>query len=317
MGWFLLAQLFFILIQANDYNHFSNNKYCIVSLKNDIKNNAMQKILLGIDAINPDVQSFVFACYLTKICNATLVGVFLENIVQNEMILIRKIKKIVNRNNEVMVQEILGRRNNIENNIKIFKEQCQKNKINFLVHRDRGVPIEEMIEESRFADVLIIDAETSFHKKYEVLPTEFVYTLVKKSECPIIIAPAIFESIQEIIYCYENSNTTLFAIKQFTHLFPMLNNIKIVILQINESGLWHNIEKHQLNEWLKIHYNNIHYEAIEGTTETVLPNYLINKKKCMVIMGSYSRNKLSELFKHSNTEQLIKSITQPMFIAHH
>jgi hypothetical protein len=276
----------------------------------------MEKILLVIDAVNFDVNAFDFACYLAKITRSKLTGVFLENLVESEKVLQSKLKKIINSTSQNSNNELTYKRILIEKNIEIFKDHCNQKQINFNIHRNRGVPVEEIIEESRFADVLVVDAETSFNKKYEGLPTEFVSSILRKAECPTIIAPENFEAVNEIVFSYENSDSSLFAIKQFTHLFPHFSNTKITILHVNETGMWQDPEKHKLNEWLQIHYTNIQFEILQGITETKLFEYLLKKQNIIVIMGAYGRNKIAQLFKNSHADILIKTITQPIFIAH-
>lgn len=276
----------------------------------------MEKILLAIDAISFDMNAFEFACYLAKTTRSKLTGIFLENLVESEKVLQSKLKNIINSTSQNSNNELTDKRILIEKNIEIFKDHCNQKQINFNIHRDRGVPVEEIIEESRFADVLVVDAETSFNKKYEGLPTEFVSSILRKAECPTIIAPENFEAVNEIIFSYENSDSSLFAIKQFTHLFPHFSNTKITILHVNETGMWQDPEKHKLYEWLQIHYTNIQFEILQGITETKLFEYLLKKQNIIVIMGAYGRNKIAQLFKSSQADILIKTITQPIFIAH-
>jgi hypothetical protein len=276
----------------------------------------MEKILLVIDAINPDIKSFEFACYLAKTTHSKLTGVFLENIVDSKHTLQFKLKTIANSGNQKLDDALSDNHFLIEKNIEIFKDHCNQKKIDFNIHRDRGIPVEEIIEESRFADVLIVDAETSFNKKQERLPTELVSSILRKAECPTIIAAENFETISEIIFSYENSDSSLFAIKQFTHLFPHFSNTKMTVLHVNETGIWQNPEKHKLNEWLQDHYTNIQFEILQGITETRLFEYLLKKQDILVIMGAYGRNKIAQLFKNSHADILIKTITQPIFIAH-
>ena len=276
----------------------------------------MEKILLVIYAVNFDVNAFDFACYLAKTTRSKLTGIFLENLVESEKVLQSKLKKIINSTSQNSNNELTDKRILIEKNIEIFKDHCNQKQINFNIHRNRGVPVEEIIEESRFADVLVVDAETSFNKKYEGLPTEFVSSILRKAECPTIIAPENFEAVNEIIFSYENSDSSLFAIKQFTHLFPHFSNTKITILHVNETGMWQDPEKHKLNEWLQIHYTNIQFEILQGITETKLFEYLLKKQNIILIMGAYGRNKIAQLFKNSHADILVKTITQPIFIAH-
>ena len=178
------------------------------------------------------------------------------------------------------------------------------------------MPARELIEESRFADVLVVDTEISFNKRYDATPTEFVRDILEKAECPVIIASESFEAIDEIIFTYNGSAASVFAIKQFTYLFPQLHNKKTSVIQFNEAGKWQDPDKYKFKEWLKEHYTNFHFEALKGKADTILFDYLFKRKNMFLVMGAYGRNALSQFFKSSQAYILIKTLTQPIFITH-
>jgi hypothetical protein len=278
----------------------------------------MEKILLAIDAINPDKNTLEFACFLGRLTKSKVIAVFLENLGAEEKPVLKHMHGMAYMDWEIDEKSIehTTKMELIEKNILLFKESCINRDINYSLHRDRGVPASELIEESRFADVIVVDADTSFNKSYEEIPTEFVKDILKNSECPIIIAPESFQAIDEIIFTYNGSPSSVFAIKMFTYLFPQLNDKKVSIIQVNEKGEWQDRDKYKFKEWLNTHYTNLHFEAIKGKASHQLFEYLFKRKNIFVVMGAYGRNALSRFFKRSPADLLIKTITQPIFIAH-
>lgn len=276
------------------------------------------EILLAIDAIKPDKNALEFACYLGRLTKSKVTGVFLENLLSDERPVLKHMKGMTFVDWEVDLQsdEHKAKIELIEKNIFLFKEGCVNREVSYGVHRNRGVPASELIEESRFADVLVVDAETSFNKRYEGIPTEFVRDILKKAECPVIIAPESFDAIDEIIFSYNGSSSSVFAIKQFTYLFPQLHNKKVSIIQVNEAGLWQDPDKYRFKEWLRDHYNDLNFEALKGNPDNKLFDYLFKRRNMFLVMGAYGRNALSQFFKHSHADLLIKTITQPIFISH-
>jgi len=278
----------------------------------------LEKILLAIDAINPDKNALEFACYLGRLTKSKVTGVFLENLSTEKRPMLKQIDNMSNGDIRVAEESDIHQAKTevIEKNILFFKEGCVNREVNYKVHRDRGVPARELIEESRFADVLIVDAETSFNKRYDGAPTELVKEILKKAECPVIIAPESFGAIDEIIFTYDGSSSCVFAIKMFTYLFPQLHDKKVSIIQVNEAGEWKDPDKYNFKEWLKDHYADLHFEAIKGSSDAKLFDYLFKRRNMFLVMGAYGRNALSEFFKRSHADLLIKTITQPIFIAH-
>lgn len=278
----------------------------------------MEKILLALDAVNPNKNALDFACFLGRLTKSKITGVFLENLEAEERPVLKQMHGMAYVDWEVdeKSDEHQAKMKLIEKNISWFKEGCIKREVCFNLHRDRGVPAHELIEESRFADLLVIDAETSFNKRYNGTPSVFVRDILKNAECPAIIAPEGFEAIDEIIFTYNGSASCVFAIKQFTYLFPQLHYKKVTIMQVNEAGAWHDPDKYKFKEWLKEHYIDIHFEAQKGNTDTILFDYLFKRKNIFLVLGAYGRNAVSQFFKSSHADILIKTVTQPIFIAH-
>ncbi len=278
----------------------------------------MEKILLAIDAINPDKNSLEFACYLAHLTKSKLTGVFLENLLSEERPVLKQVQGMASMDWVVdqKSDEYNAKLELIEKNISLFKDACIDRGVNYSLHRDRGLPARELTGESRFADLVVVDAQTSFNKRYEGSPTEFVKDILKNAECPVIIAPGSFKLIDEIIFTYNGSPSSVFAIKQFTYLFPQLNNKKITILQVNDAGEWKDPDKYKFKEWLKEHYTDLHFEELKGDTDARLFDCLLNRENVFFVMGAYGRNSLSQFFKRSHADLLIKTVTQPIFIAH-
>jgi nucleotide-binding universal stress UspA family protein len=278
----------------------------------------MEKILLAIDGTRLNKSSLEFACYLARLTKSKLTGVFLENLVANEKPVLKTAYgaayvdwAIDESSDEYHYKAAL-----IEKNILLFREGCIREEVCYELHRDTGVPAYELVQESRFADVLVCDAALSFTTDEEDSPGSFVKDVLSKTECPVIIASSRIEVIDEIIFTYNGSASCLFAIKQFTYLFPQLCNKKLTILQVNEAGEWHDPDKRKLKEWLKDHYTNMHFKALEGITDSILFDAIFAGKNMFIVMGAYGRNALSQFFRRSHADILIKNIAHPVFIAH-
>ncbi|MBX9781764.1 MAG: universal stress protein [Chitinophagaceae bacterium] len=278
----------------------------------------MEKILLAVNAVNPDKNAMDFSCYPAKLTKSKVTGVFPENFAEEEKAVVKKLHgpSMV----EWEVDEDSARHKEklllIEKNITAFKEGCISREVNYDIYRDAGVPAKELLDESRIADVMIIDSEISFEEKNEGALTGFVKDMLEKAECPVIIAPETFDGVNEIIMTCNASASSVYAIKLFTYLFTQLNSKKVTVLQANETGSWEESEKIKFSSWLKNYYTSIHFEAVKGSGSAALFNYLYKRKNTFIVMGAYGRSTLSRFLKESHADLLIKTITQPLFIAH-
>ncbi len=278
----------------------------------------MEKIILAVDALNPNQQAFDFACFLGRLTHSKITGIFLENLLEESRPVLKDLQgRTIMYRDDDEAAEYLSNKARIEENIASFKNGCINGEVCFSVHRALGRPDTELIEESRFADLLVIDAEISFGKGFESNPTRFVKEVLQRAECPVFIAPVSFDGLDEIVFTYDGSASSLFAIKQFTYLFPQLQGRKVTILQIKSGEEWQDRDKIKFSEWLKEHYTNMHFETAIGNTNDKLFDYLFKKKNIFVVMGSYGRSALSGFFKKSHADPLIQIINLPIFISHH
>lgn len=278
----------------------------------------MEKILLAVDSIHPDRNALDFSCYLARLTKSAITGVFLEDLAVRQWV-----APISNYANEFAgatmgepSDEYAAKLEQIEKNIFLFKEGCSNREICYKVHRDSGVPLQELIEETRFADLLVVAPTTSFIGRFESNTSSFIRNILRKSECPVIIAPESFGAIDEIVFSYTPSAASMFAIKHFTYLFPQLYDKKIRVIQVNGVGKWLETEKYKLKEWLNCYYADFLFEAIRGDMTIELFDYLLERKNALLIMGVFGRNFLSRFFPKNNSDLLIQTVAQPIFITH-
>lgn len=277
----------------------------------------MEKILLAINSAQVNVNTIDFACYIANLTRSKLTAIFLENL--------EAVPAVTSFPGGIYAESVLQpglpanteRSNQWEQNVRVFESVCKNRGVTSCIHRDIGVPTEEVVFESRFADMLIVDAEMSFRDKPEGLPTPFVKEVLAKSECPVVIAPYSFYGIDEIVFAYDGSASSVFAMKQFSYLLPQLSDKIVTILQVRENGDPPSIDNHKVRELLQMHYGGIGFEFLHGKASDELFGRLISRKNVFLVMGAFGRSMLSSFFRHSTAELLIKTVNVPVFIAHH
>ena len=104
------------------------------------------------------------------------------------------------------------------------------------------------------------------------------------AECPVFLAPDEFEYADEIVFCYDGSASSVFAIKQFTYLFPELRSKKVMLLQVNKRANEEFDEEHRrVMDLLRAHYPSVAYHGLKGDVKDELLThffYDIKKDNC-------------------------------------
>jgi hypothetical protein len=273
----------------------------------------MKKILLAIDADHINQAAVDLACYIAQLTHSKLMGIFFER--KEEALLTHRVYDLPKES--IITKEPAGTAIQ-KSPLQLFEEACANRGIRAQVmHSITKKPARKMVAESRFADCMIIQADMSFNNVYEGTPTDFARAVLAGAECPVLMAPPDFNAINEIIFTYDGSRSAVFAIKQFTYLFPQLADKKVILLEVNETEADQVLEKEKIGSLLKMHYSGIGFQVLQGRAGEELFKYLLNKKDSFVVMGAFGRGIFSELFKPSTAHLMLGTICCPFFIAHH
>lgn len=275
----------------------------------------MKKILYVTDALDLHLENLDFAGYVAGLAKSKLLAVFLEND-ESETRPDSMIRTAASNAGINVTEEPLSlKEHTCDTNIQRFKSACENKGIDCAVHRDRGNPLTELILESRYADLILLDAGTSFAGNQEEVPSDFVKNVMSNAECPIVIMPASFNGISDLVFTYDGKAAAIHAIKQFTYLFPQLNELKTVVICINPEEVDPE-ERYKFREWMHAHYTNLDFLSTEGNVKIGLVELLFDRDQAFVVMGAYGRNMVSNFFRPSHANPVIKVISQAIFVAH-
>jgi hypothetical protein len=272
--------------------------------------NGMKKILLALNPANPDREAIDFACYLSKLARTKVTGVFLVN--QHEWplqvplnVLAGKVQTVPDEVKSTVMKQALYH----------FKESCICRDAAYLLHKENAITADQLIEESRFSDVMILPAGLSPGSGTQAAPSPLSRYILTGVNCPAILTPGAFERIDQIVFTYNGSKAAVFAIRQFTYLFPEFRNTPATVLAVNtdKNTL---ADQPALMDWLGCHYRNVEYKYTYGDTADELINYLMPRRDALVVMGAYGRNALFRMLKRSMADPVSETLFNPLFIAH-
>lgn len=278
----------------------------------------MKNIRLVIDADHLNPHQVQFACYIATLTQSRLTGVFIKNDAYEQLPL-SKSTFLISSFGDVVTADLPGSR---EREIKhrqnehVFRTICNQEGVLASVREDKQDPLEEILAESRYADLLIVGSELAFEPSDEAKPTFFVKELLNAAECPVIVAPDHFEGIDQIVFAYDGNASAVHAMKQFSYLLPELEDCRLTVVQVIRDGEAEDAHADKLAQLVSSHYSNVHFKKLFGRANTELFTYLIDKKNTLVVMGSYGRTAISSMLVPSTADPLIRHLNIPFFIAH-
>ncbi len=277
----------------------------------------MKKIIAGIDGLKYSASTTAYATDIAKHTNAHLVGIFLDDFTYRSY----KIYELT-KNNGTSLSMLKKMEEKDERTrtgaVKKFELACREAGINYSLHHDRSIASQELLHESIYADLLVIDNKETLTHYEEEIPTRFIRDLLISVQCPVLLVPEKYECIEKVVLLYDGEPSSVHAIKMFNYLLPELLNLQTEVLSVRSTKTnLHLPDNKLMKEFMKRHYPDATFTVLKGLAETEITRNLSKEKQnVLVVLGAYRRGMVSRWFRESMADILMKELKVPLFIAH-
>ncbi|HTM92931.1 MAG TPA: universal stress protein [Flavisolibacter sp.] len=278
----------------------------------------MKKFIAAFDGLRFSESTLDYAVFFAKHTNAHLVGVFLEDFTRHTYS-VADITKYAGEDFDRHIQELNNKDSEErDESIDKFERACQNMSLNYTVHRDRNVAIQELLHESIYADLIILAGDETLTRYEESSPTRFIRELLSDAQCPVVVVPEGYKPVEKIVLLYDGAPSSVYAVRAFSYLFDALKHFETQVVTVKErEESMHLPDNRLMKEFIKRHYPKAEYVVLKGTAEDEIIRFLHSEKKDpLIALGAYRRSKLSRLFKPSMADQLLHHVKMPLFIAH-
>lgn len=259
-----------------------------------------------------------YAIQLAKQSSAHLVGVFLDDFTYTSY----KIYDLIRETGGLIgsAQKHLDKKDAKKRAaaVESFETGCREAGLQYTVHRDRSVAIQELLHESIYADLLIIDSRETLSHYNEAIPTQFIRDILSQAQCPVMVIPHVFKPVNKLVLLYDGEPSSVYAIKMFSYTLAALKTHPAEVISVNppKSGL-HVPDNRLMKEFMKRHFPKAKYTVLKGSAEPEILSYLKKEKaNPLIVLGAYRRGVVSRWFRPSMADLLMKELKFPLFIAH-
>ncbi len=277
----------------------------------------MKKIIVAFDGLKYSETTRDQAIFIAKSTASHLVGIFLEDYTYNSFqIYDLIIKKGVSKAGVKKYEEKdkVARQKAINN----FEKACQKEGVNYTIHHNDNFAIQELLRESIYADLLVIDSKETMNNKNESKPTEFISSLLGAVQCPVLLVSGKYKPIEKVVLLFDGEPSSVHAVRMFSYIFPTLKQLptELITVKTMNSNL-HVPDNKLMKEFMKRHYPKAVLKVLRGLPETEIANYIKKSgPNSLIVLGAYRRGTVSRWFRESMADSLMKKLDNPMFIAH-
>jgi len=278
----------------------------------------MKRILAAFDGLKFSESTMEYAIEMAKKNNGHVVGLFLEDpayhsykiyelITEDGGGLDTKRKHFDKKDEKTRAKAVVN-----------FETACRKADLQFSIHKDRNIAILELLNESIYADMVIIDSAETLSHHSEKVPTQFIHELLPDVQCPVLLVPHKFKPVDKLVLLFDGEASSVHAIKMLSYTMPELKKYPTEVVTVSElKGESRMPDSRLMKEFMKRHFPGAIYTTLKGVAETVIVSFLKEQQGTpLVVLGAYQRGKVSRWFRPSMADTLMKELKLPLFVAH-
>lgn len=197
-----------------------------------------------------------------------------------------------------------------EADIQMFKDDCAAGNVSCTVNHSTDITLEDLIDHSAFADLILCDAK-------EELGGISIRDLLVDTHCPVLLVPPVVQMPVKTVLCYDESFSSILAMKMYSYLFPEWKELSSTVLSINPKGDNGLKFDNYLNDWLPLHFPALQKQILQGNLQKELVSFIRKTdEQSIVVMGAYGGNAVSRLFHRSLANIVIEETNALVFIMH-
>jgi hypothetical protein len=205
----------------------------------------------------------------------------------------------------------------VQANKALFAQYCDQHYLKHSIHANTETfDKHTFVKESRFADLILLSGEVFYSDIHLKQPNFLLQEALQAAECPVMVVPEDYTSCEHLFFAYDGSKESVYAIKQFAYLFPQMTDLPSEMVYIRDEPFSTIPDLEHLRQFTKAHFNCISFSKLQFRAAHYFSTWISERKKVMLVTGSYGRSAFSYLAKKSFADQVIAEHRLPVFIAH-
>jgi nucleotide-binding universal stress UspA family protein len=281
------------------------------------QDSGMKKIIAAFDGLRLSTSTMEYAIFLAQQSKAQLSGIFFSEYTRLGYAIYKTVIQQTTLGGSILDEISDTDTETVNESIHSFESACRTAGIDYSFRSDKHHEAKDLLHETMFADLLIIDADETFSYIERAIPSGFVKNILRNTFCPVIAVPRNFMPITEIAFLYDGSAASIHAIKMLDNTLPGMKKLKTKLFYAktknDQSALPDN---GLLKEWLNKHFPRTHFKILEGTEMDIIVALAAEDPGILIVSGAYNRNNASMWFRHSFADKCLNDLKAPIFIAH-
>ncbi|WP_343703690.1 hypothetical protein [Chitinophaga sp.] len=276
----------------------------------------MTNILVVLDGLNFSISQAGPIEYIARLAHGTLKIILLDVIPPPLPTLLPAVADSMYYSNEAADEHIAELQQEVRQHAEELKALLSAKGMEYTFTTVTARPVETVVHESRFADILLVPHTLSLSGIRDSEPPRAIRQILEKAECPVLTLPATMQDIKETVLAYNGTHSSMLAIRNFFRLFPALGLRKVTVMYVNENGDDTVPDEELLRQYLAGICRKLTFQTLHGSPSASLKVCLQFRRNIVITLGAYGRSRASRFFRESQADSLLELQHAYFFISH-
>jgi nucleotide-binding universal stress UspA family protein len=196
-----------------------------------------------------------------------------------------------------------------------FAETCAARGVQHAVHAETGKPFEEIIQASKYHDVIVIGQRTSFRYGSGDETGDTLHRIMERGLTPVVALPKEARDVRKVLVAYDGSLQSARAIQMYLML-GVWDDCETTLITVNDDA----DAGAELLDDMRGYFSSYGVEAgtvvSEGDPTDAILSHIRESGVDLLVMGAYGRNRLTSFFVGSTTRAVVDAADIPVFLYH-
>ena len=196
------------------------------------------------------------------------------------------------------------------------EQQCQEANLPHKAVRSEGLPYEQIEQEARTHDLIMVGRDTNFHYETSNSVGETVRKLLHDNARPVMICTDQIPEIRKVVITYDGSIPSSHAMHMWTLLGLRSAETQVHVVSVSKDQAKAETRVEEAQALLKFHNIESQGHAVQRTGSVVatLQEKINEIEPRVVVMGAYGQGGLKETFFGSSTNKMLEETKCPLFL---
>ncbi len=197
--------------------------------------------------------------------------------------------------------------------LEAFRNSCQQKSIRPKVKRVSGTVPGKIAEEAKKVDLVII-AQRGEHERWSSgLLGSTTESVVRRSPRPVLVTPASFRDLRNILIAYDGSVESNQALKTTCENFALGEAWLKAVIVTGDTDKFEDLTQ-EIEAFVSPYQIDVDIECLRGEAAKEILRYAEESRIDLIVMGAFGHSRIHDLILGGTTAYILRNTTLPVLL---